>query len=252
MATVALFSPASSPSSWSRISVANLWRCAQRRYRRRSISAQSVASVPPAPALMLTMALRSSYGPEKSSAVRTRSKSAWIALYSASSSAVMSDSSDSVASPNSSRSLERRTSVCHVSISSRRPSASRITFCAARWSDQKSGALASSSSARRRSALASRSKPPRGRVDPLDQIADLGQLHLVGYFGVQLHDVCLDQERADLDDEQRSLAPSDEWVDTRSVSVVRTDSAVSVAVDRHGVAAATALALTRDQVYKWF
>jgi hypothetical protein len=36
----------------------NLWLAAQRRYIRRSISAQSVASVPPAPALIDRRALR--------------------------------------------------------------------------------------------------------------------------------------------------------------------------------------------------
>ena len=57
---VALLMPASSPSSWSRISVLKRWRSAQRRYIRSSISAQSVASVPPAPALMEMMAFDSS------------------------------------------------------------------------------------------------------------------------------------------------------------------------------------------------
>ena len=54
-----------------RSSVPKRWRSAQRRYMRSSISAQSVASVPPAPALMLTSAARSSYWPENSSAVRS-------------------------------------------------------------------------------------------------------------------------------------------------------------------------------------
>ena len=68
MATVTDLRPASSPSSWSRISVPNLWRCPQRRYMRRSISAQSVASVPPAPAVIVRIAFCSSYGPANSSA----------------------------------------------------------------------------------------------------------------------------------------------------------------------------------------
>ena len=42
---------------------------------RRSISAQSVASVPPAPALIVRIAARSSCSPENSSAVRSRPKS---------------------------------------------------------------------------------------------------------------------------------------------------------------------------------
>ena len=52
------------------ISVAYLCRCAQRRYMRRSISAQSVASVPPAPAVMVRIASFSSYSPENISDVR--------------------------------------------------------------------------------------------------------------------------------------------------------------------------------------
>ena len=59
-----LLRPACSPSCWSTISVLKRWRSAQRRYIRRSISAQSVASVPPAPALIDRIALRSSYSPE--------------------------------------------------------------------------------------------------------------------------------------------------------------------------------------------
>ena len=64
--------PACSPSWWSMISVSKRWRSAQRRYMRRSISAQSVASVPPAPALIDRIAARSSYSPENSRAVRSR------------------------------------------------------------------------------------------------------------------------------------------------------------------------------------
>ena len=64
--TVTLLMPVSSPSVWSRISVAKRWRSAQRRYIRSSISAQSVASVPPAPALIVRRALRWSYSPPNS------------------------------------------------------------------------------------------------------------------------------------------------------------------------------------------
>ena len=48
-------------------------RWAQRRYMRSSISAQSVASVPPAPAVIVRMASYSSYSPENMSEVRRRS-----------------------------------------------------------------------------------------------------------------------------------------------------------------------------------
>lgn len=58
----------------------------------------------------------------------------------------------------------------------------------------------------------------------------------------------LEQDGPQLDDAQRSLAPGDDGVDTRTVSVVRADSAVSVAVKRRGIAACPALALARDQI----
>ena len=73
-ATVTLLRPACSPSCWSMISVAKRCRSAQRRYIRSSISAQSVASVPPAPALIVSSAGRSSYSPENNSVVRSRPK----------------------------------------------------------------------------------------------------------------------------------------------------------------------------------
>jgi len=83
-------------------------------------------------------------------------------------------------------------------------------------------------------------------VDPFGQIADLGKLHLAGYLGVKREAIGLEQDRAELDDAQRSLAPSDDGVDTRTVSVVLADSAVAVAIERHRVAAVAALAFTRD------
>ena len=91
-ATVTLLRPACSPSCWSRISVGKRCRSAQRRYIRRSISVQSVASVPPAPALIDRSAGRSSYSPEKRSAVRSREKSVSSEAKSRSSSASSSAS----------------------------------------------------------------------------------------------------------------------------------------------------------------
>jgi hypothetical protein len=99
--------------------------------------------------------------------------------------------------------------------------------------------------------LASRSKSPRGRVDPFSQIADLGNLHLAGYLGMECQAVGLKQDRTELNDAQRSLAPSDDGVDTRTVSVVWADSAVAVAIESHRVAAVTALALARDEIHEW-
>src|SRR6187551_1506621 len=58
----------------------------------------------------------------------------------------------------------------------------------------------------------------------------------------------LEHDRTQLNDAQRGLAPSDDGVDTWTVSVVRTDSAVSVAVQRRCIATGTALSLTGDEV----
>jgi hypothetical protein len=176
----------------------------------------------------------------------------------------MSESPASVASASSRRSSTRCVIVRHASISSRRLSAVRRTCWAARWSDQKSGVLDCSSSSFRRADLASRSKTPRGRVDPLREIAQMSDLHQAALpsgcpsraqparqelvTGAEV----LEQDRTELDDAQRSLAPSDDGVDTRTVSVVWTDSAVAIAIERHGVAAVATFALASDQVNKRF
>jgi hypothetical protein len=61
----------------------------------------------------------------------------------------------------------------------------------------------------------------------------------------------LEHYRAQLNDAQCGLAPSDDGVDTRTVSVVRTDSAVAIAVERHGIATATTFALARNEIDEW-
>ena len=55
------------------------WRSAQRRYMRRSMSAQSCDSTPPAPGWMVMMALRWSLSPESRVSVSRRSTSDWSA-----------------------------------------------------------------------------------------------------------------------------------------------------------------------------
>jgi hypothetical protein len=84
-------------------------------------------------------------------------------------------------------------------------------------------------------------------VDALDQVAQLGSLHLSGDYlcpGTQ----SLEHDRTQLNDAQRCLAPSDDGVDTWTVSVVRADPAVSVAVQCHGITAGTALSFAGDEV----
>ncbi len=61
---VALLIPASSPSCRSTSSMAYPFRSANREYIRRSISAQSWDSVPPAPAWIVAMAFSASFSPE--------------------------------------------------------------------------------------------------------------------------------------------------------------------------------------------
>src|SRR5574337_708148 len=241
MAMVTLLRPTSSPSVWSRISVAKRCRSAQRRYIRSSIWAQSVASVPPAPALMVRIASRSSYGPLNRRAVRSRSKSAASPSASSATSAASSGSA-SANSSSSARSDPRRSSPPHRANSSRKPSASRMTRRAPRVSSQKPGSMAWASSTLRRAALAGRSKTPRGRPDPFGQLADGTGVHLVA--GPQI----LEQDRPHLDDAQGRLAPGHDGVHAGAVGVVGTDAAVTVTVEVGGIAAPATVALTGDEV----
>ena len=83
---------------------------------------------------------------------------------------------------------------------------------------------------------------PRGRSDPFHQVADGGRFHLVP--GLQI----LEQDRAQLDEAQRRLAPGDDGVHAGAVRVVRADATVAVAVERGGVAARAAVTLAGDQI----
>src|SRR5688500_760452 len=225
------------------ISVLNRWFSAQRRYMRRSISAQSVASVPPAPALIDRIAERSSCSPEKSRAVRSRPKSFSSAEAFFSSSASSSASGLSASSSSAtSRSSARESTSRQVSSSERSPSASRSTFWAPRWSSQNPGSWVSASSWPTRSDLASRSKTPRGRPDPFGQVADGGRVHLVPDLEI------LEQQRPQLDEPQGRLAPRDDGVHAGTVAVVRAHAAVSVAIQRRSVAARATVALACDEI----
>ncbi len=87
-----------------------------------------------------------------------------------------------------------------------------------------------------------RSKTPRGRPDPLDEVPDGGRVHLGPDPEV------LQQDRTKLDQPQRCLAPGDDGVHAGTVRIVRTDSTVSVAIECGRVAARPTVALARDQV----
>jgi hypothetical protein len=207
------------------------------------MSAQSVASVPPAPALIERMAPPWSYSPEKRRAVRSRPKSASRAATSRSSSALSSASPDSSTSSRVVRTSSARPSKPrHSSTSERRPFASRRTFWADRWSSQKPGSLVSASSCETRRSLASRSKMPRGRPNPLGQVANRGRVHSVAGLEV------LEQDRTELDESEGRLAPGDDGVHAGTIAVVGADAAVAVTVEGGPVAARSAVSLTGDEI----
>ncbi len=136
--TVALLIPASSPAWMSVMSRLKPRRSHQRKYMRSSISAQSWLSVPPAPALMVRMALARSCSPPSmfwssapsivaSNASRAGPRSFWTSSPFASHSTRTCASSSCV--------FRRFNSPSWASIPLRRC----ISLWAARWSFQKSG-----------------------------------------------------------------------------------------------------------------
>ena len=124
---VADFKPASSPGIVSVTTALKPSRSAQRRYMRSSISVQSWASVPPAPACRTTIALRWSFSPESSASSSTRSARCRSAPISDSMSALTA--SPSRASSNSvSRSASACSSACPVSTAANKRLRSCIIF----------------------------------------------------------------------------------------------------------------------------
>src|SRR6185437_5444392 len=163
-----LFNPAPSPSSASVTSTFQPRASAQRVYMRESISVQSCASVPPAPALMLKMQLLLSCGPVRktfsssdSSSLkyfaRSVSSSFWILVWHA----------DGSASPNST--MTWKSSSCFSALSSgsillRRELDSSMTFWAcSRLFQNVSPAIRAFSSPRRFCAPGTSKKPPQVR-----------------------------------------------------------------------------------------
>jgi len=128
--------------------------------------------------------------------------------------------------------------------SDRSRSASRRTFCAEAWSSQNPGWDVSASSCATRASLASRSKTPRRRPDPLCQVPNGRRVHLVA--GLEI----LEQDRTELDETECRLAPGDDGVHAGAVRVVGTDAAVAVTVEGCGVAACSAVTLAGDEIDK--
>ena len=83
---------------------------------------------------------------------------------------------------------------------------------------------------------------PRRRPDPFGQVADGGRVHLVP--GLKI----LEQDRAQLDESQRSLASGDDGVHAGTVAVMGADTTVAVTVEGGGIAASPAVALTGDEI----
>jgi hypothetical protein len=83
---------------------------------------------------------------------------------------------------------------------------------------------------------------PRGRPDPLGEIANGGGVHLV------LPSQVLEQDRAELDEPQGSLAPGDHGVHARTIAVMGADAAITVTIEGGRVAARPAIALTGDEI----
>src|SRR4029078_10277053 len=83
---------------------------------------------------------------------------------------------------------------------------------------------------------------PRGRPDPLGQVADGGRVHLFPDLEI------LEQDRAELDEAQGRLAPGDDGVHAGAVAVVGTDAAIAVTVESRGATARPAVPLTGDEI----
>jgi hypothetical protein len=99
--------PASSPGLASLSSTLNPRFSAQRMNIRRTISAQSCESVPPAPAFTVTTASPASYSPENRRASSSSARRAAIALRCSSSSAAIASSSGAISSSASRSSRSR-------------------------------------------------------------------------------------------------------------------------------------------------
>ena len=83
---------------------------------------------------------------------------------------------------------------------------------------------------------------PRGRADPLRQVADGGRVHLVPDPQI------LEQDWPQLNEPQCRLATGDDGVDARAVAVVRADAAVAIAIEGRRVTARPAVTLAGDQI----
>ena len=83
---------------------------------------------------------------------------------------------------------------------------------------------------------------PRGRPNPLGQVANRGGVHSVAGLEV------LEQDRAELDEAQGRLAPGDDGVHAGAVAVVGADAAIAVTVEGRSVTAIPTVPLAGDEI----
>ncbi len=83
---------------------------------------------------------------------------------------------------------------------------------------------------------------PRGRPNPLGQVANRGRVHSVAVPEV------LEQDRTELDEAQGRLAPGDDGVHAGAIAVVGADAAIAVTVEGCRVAAGPAVTLTGNEI----
>src|SRR5918992_1534897 len=151
--------PASCPGCMSSTSALKPRFSAHFRYIFRSISAQSCASVPPAPDCMEQMALSASCCPERSISVSASETSVSSRSINSRSSLALDSSSAANSKSTSASATEDSKPSCRLMTRSRRLRCWR-TFCAASWSFQKSGSDARASSFPSSSRFAATSKKP--------------------------------------------------------------------------------------------
>jgi hypothetical protein len=83
---------------------------------------------------------------------------------------------------------------------------------------------------------------PRGRPNPLGQVANRGGVHSVAVPEV------LQQDRTELDEADGRLAPGDDGVHAGAIAVVGAHAAIAVTVEGCRVTARSAVPLTGNEI----
>src|ERR1051325_11696381 len=173
--------PASCPGCRSSTSALKPRRSAHFKYIFRSISAQSCASVPPAPDWIEQMALSASCWPDRSISVSASETSPSSRSINSRNSLALPSSSAANSKSTSASATEDSKPSCRLMTRSRRLRCCK-TFCAASWSFQKSGSDARASSLDNSSRFVATSKKPPELFDARAQL--LGPQAQVTVFAV--------------------------------------------------------------------